>query len=53
MKGDPLSPLLFVTVMKAFSRMLEKAMGKNLIRGLTVGHVQVSHLLFADDMLIF
>lgn len=27
-------------------------MGEGLIRGFTVGHLQVSQLLFADDMLI-
>lgn len=51
-QGDPLSPLLFVIVMEAFSRMLEKAVEEGLIRGFTVGHAQISHLLFADDTLI-
>jgi mannosylglycoprotein endo-beta-mannosidase len=52
-QGDPLSPLLFVIVMEAFSRMIEKAVTEGLLRGFAVGHLQVSHLLFADDTLIF
>ncbi|XP_022873622.1 uncharacterized protein LOC111392499 [Olea europaea var. sylvestris] len=52
-QGDPLSSLLFVIVMEAFSMMLEKAVGEGLLRGFMVDQLQVSHLLFADDTLIF
>ena len=51
-QGDPLSPLLFVFVMEALSRMMSVTLTKGLIEGLEVGNVTVSHLLFADDTLI-
>jgi hypothetical protein len=57
-QGDPLSPLLFVMVMEAFSRMMNVMMEKELLAGFSVGSrseeaMIVSHLLFADDTLIF
>jgi hypothetical protein len=57
-QGDPLSPFLFVLVMEAFSRMLGAFISRGLISGFTVGssemnRVNVSHLLFADDTLVF
>ena len=58
MQGDPLSPYLFVVVMEAFSRLLKRAVVGGFltpcsIRGRRGEGVQVSHLLFDDDMLIF
>ena len=55
---DPLSPYLFVVVMEAFSCLLKRAIAGGflspcLIRGRRGEGVQVSHLLFADDTLIF
>jgi hypothetical protein len=57
-QGDPLSPFLFVLVMEAFSRMLGAFTSRGLISGFYVGsskqaRVNVSHLLFANDTLIF
>lgn len=53
-QGDHLSPLLFVMVMEAISRML----GRDYLQGFEVGSggnnvLKVSHLLFVDDTLIF
>lgn len=55
---DPLSRLLFVLVMEALSRLIDKASGVGLLFGFSVGGVasvplKISHLLFADDTLIF
>jgi hypothetical protein len=57
-QGHPLSPFLFVLVMEVFSRMLGAFTSKGLISGFSVGsselhQVNVSHLLFADDTLVF
>ena len=50
-QGDPLS--LFVFVMEALSRMISAAVLGGLLEGFTVDNTFVSHLLFADDILIF
>ena len=57
-QGDPFSPLLFVLVMDALGRMLDKAVLEGHLSGFSVGNLEgrslaVSHLLIADDMLIF
>jgi hypothetical protein len=57
-QGDPLSPLLFVVVMEALSRMLNATMNQRLLIGFSVGsrdieELVVNHQLFADDTLIF
>ena len=57
-QGNPLSPLLFVIVMEALSRLLDRAVLAGHILGFTVdprSHtpLMVSHLLFANDTLIF
>ena len=53
-QSDPLCPLLFVLVMEALGRMLDKAVYKGRLSGFSVGNSEgrslaVSHLLFADD----
>ena len=57
-QGDLLSPLLFVFVMEAFSKMISGAVEGGFISGFSVGEassgsLNISHLLFADDTLIF
>ena len=57
-QGDLLSPLLFVLVMEALGRMLDKAVHEGCLSGFSVGNSEgrslaLSHLLFADDTLIF
>ena len=57
-QGDSLSPMLFVIVMEAFSRLIDKATGAGMLSSFPVGRLDfdplvVSHLLFADDTLIF
>jgi hypothetical protein len=52
-QGDPLSPLLFVFVMEALSRMIYDVVSGGLLEGFKVDNANFSHLLFADDTLIF
>lgn len=54
-QGDPLSPFLFNIVAEGLNIMLERAKGRNIIRGTTVGRegVCISHLQFADDTILF
>jgi hypothetical protein len=57
-QGDPLSPLLFVLVMEALSKMVNASIDQGLLSGFSVGtrafsELVVSHSLFADDTLIF
>ena len=57
-QGDPLSPLLFVLVMEAAGRILNKAVHEGHLSGFSVGastgrSLMVSHCLFADNTLIF
>lgn len=57
-QGDPLSPFLFLIIMEALSRLIDKAVEGGFISGFRIGRfgereVTVSHLLFADDTLIF
>jgi exonuclease III len=57
-QGDPLSPLLFVIVMEALSTMMKIAEDRGLVTGFSVGPLSnpglsISHLLFADDTLVF
>jgi hypothetical protein len=57
-QGDPLSLLLFVVVMEALSKMMSATVDRGLLSSFSVGsrnneEFAVSHLLFADDTLIF
>ena len=57
-QGDLLSPMLFLILMEVFSRMLRRVEGASLICGFKVegrrgGRESVSHLLFANDTILF
>ena len=57
-QGDPLSPYLFVIVMEAFSCLLRRAISGGFLsgwraRGRSEEGILISHLLFADDTLVF
>ena len=57
-QGNPLSPLLFVLVIEALGRMLDKAIHEGCMSSFSMGNLEgrslvVSHLLFVDDTLIF
>ena len=57
-QGDPLSPYLFVIGMEALSCLLKRAVEGNFIAGCRFGgrdggEIVISHLLYADDTIIF
>ncbi|RVW84958.1 hypothetical protein CK203_039556 [Vitis vinifera] len=57
-QGDPLSPYLFVITMEVFSSMMRRAISGGYLSGWKVSGgrgegMHISHLLFADDTLVF
>nr|XP_025638133.1 uncharacterized protein LOC112733407 [Arachis hypogaea] len=54
-QGDPLSLFLFVLVVDVLHRLLEEAVRNGRLSPLLVGrdHIQLSHLQFADDTILF
>ena len=57
-QGDPLSPYLFVIGMEALSCMLKRVVEGNFISGCRFsgregGDIVISHLLYADDTILF
>ena len=57
-QGDLLSPLLFLVMIEVFSRMVKRMEGAGLLSGFRADGKggrgeSVSHLLFADDAILF
>ena len=57
-QGDPLSPYLFVIGMEVFSNLVDKAALGGFLTGFNIANrqgeeEQITHLLFADDTLVF
>ncbi|KAL9414454.1 hypothetical protein AB3S75_042843 [Citrus x aurantiifolia] len=53
-QGCPLSPYLFILCAESFSNLLLQAEQNHQIQGLKFGkEITISHLLFADDSLVF
>jgi len=55
LRGDPISPYLFLLCSEGLSAMLKREEKEGIIKGVSVcrGAPQLSHLLFADDSIIF
>ncbi|WMV33011.1 hypothetical protein MTR67_026396 [Solanum verrucosum] len=57
-QGDPISPFLFILAMEGLSKMIQQASSLHWIEPFKIGRdptsqANVSHLLYADDTLIF
>jgi hypothetical protein len=54
-QGDPLSPYLFLLCVEGFSTLLKQAQEDNLLKGVQfgTGGPHITHLLFADDSIVF
>ncbi|KAL0413245.1 UNVERIFIED_CONTAM: putative mitochondrial protein [Sesamum radiatum] len=54
-QGDPLSPYLFLLCTEAFNSLIQNAEVEDRVKGISIcrGAPRISHLLFADDTLIF
>ncbi|TYK05808.1 LINE-1 retrotransposable element ORF2 protein [Cucumis melo var. makuwa] len=53
-QGDPLSPFLFVSAMDYLSRLLSHLESSGAIKGVCLANdCNISHILFADDILLF
>ncbi|XP_028554324.1 uncharacterized protein LOC114580555 [Dendrobium catenatum] len=52
-QGCPLSPYLFCFAMDAFSNLLDSSLDGDVFEPFKIGDFKISHLLYADDVLVF
>lgn len=52
-QGDPLSPYLFVLCMEKLSQIIQAAVNDGIWKPISVGEVELSHLFFVDDLVLF
>ncbi|PKU78543.1 Putative ribonuclease H protein [Dendrobium catenatum] len=52
-QGCPLSPYLFAIIMDGLSSLFDLATANNSFQAIKAGRCEVSHLMFADDLLVF
>ena len=52
-QGHPLSPYLFIITMQVLTMLLHKAEARKDLDPLTCSSLSVSHVIFADDLMIF
>jgi len=53
-QGCPLSPLLFLLVIKGFSQLILKAKHEGHLKGIKITEIHhMTHLLFVDNVLLF
>ncbi|PKU83210.1 putative mitochondrial protein [Dendrobium catenatum] len=52
-QGCPLSPYLFCIIMDGLSSLFDLATSNSSLQGIKAGNCEVSHLMFADDLLVF
>ena len=52
-QGDPLSSFIFVLSIDYLSRILQHLEQQKQIKGITIKDLNLTHLLFSDDILVF
>ncbi|KAF7828542.1 reverse transcriptase [Senna tora] len=52
-QGDPLSPLLFISCMQLLSAVIDDQVSSKKWTPASIRSIKISHLLFADDVLLF
>ncbi|XP_023758004.1 uncharacterized protein LOC111906478 [Lactuca sativa] len=51
-QGDPLSAFLFILTMEGLHVALVRARSDNAFRGISISGVEISHLLYVDDVML-
>ncbi|XP_028548140.1 uncharacterized protein LOC110109801 [Dendrobium catenatum] len=52
-QGCPVSPYLFCILMDSFSCLIDEHANMRNFKGISVGDFHISHLLYADDLIVF